>query len=123
MIPGEMLFAACEIEINVGKPVTVLKVKNTGDRPVQVGSHFHFFEVNKALRFDRPKAYGQHLNLPGGMSIRFEPGDEHTVNLVPYGGTRDAIGFNSLVNGSLDAPGTKEKAIQKSKEFGFYAGE
>lgn len=123
MIPGEVICAEGEVEINGDKPVTVLKVKNTGDRPVQVGSHFHFFEVNKALRFDRPKAYGLHLNLPGGMSVRFEPGDEHTVSLVPFGGSREAIGFNGLVNGPLDAPGAREKAIQKIKELGFSTGE
>ena len=80
-------------------PVTTLKVRNTGDRPVQVGSHFHFFEVNRALEFDRPAAFGQHLNIPASTALRFEPGDEREVRLVPYGGKRAVFGFNNLVDG------------------------
>ena len=79
--------------------VTVLKVRNTGDRPVQVGSHFHFFEANRALEFDRAAAFGQHLNIPASTALRFEPGDEREVRLVPYGGKRAVFGFNNLVDG------------------------
>ena len=79
--------------------VTMLKVRNTGDRPVQVGSHFHFFEVNRALEFDRAAAFGQHLNIPASTALRFEPGDEREVKLVPYGGKRAVYGFNNLVDG------------------------
>ena len=79
--------------------VTTLKVRNTGDRPVQIGSHFHFFEVNPALEFDRPAAFGQHLNIPASTALRFEPGDEREVSLVPYGGKRGVYGFNNLVDG------------------------
>jgi urease subunit beta len=79
--------------------VTTLKVRNTGDRPVQIGSHFHFFEVNPALEFDRPAAFGQHLNIPASTALRFEPGDEREVKLVPYGGKRGVYGFNNLVDG------------------------
>src|SRR5215510_16092914 len=80
-------------------PVTTLKVRNTGDRPVQVGSHFHFFEVNRALEFDRAAAFGCHLHIPSSTAMRFEPGDEREVNLVPYGGKRAVYGFNNLVDG------------------------
>ncbi len=80
--------------------VTTLKVRNTGDRPVQVGSHFHFFEVNRALEFDRAAAFGQHLNIPAATALRFEPGDEREVKLVPYGGKRGVFGFNNLVDGA-----------------------
>ena len=79
--------------------MTTLKVRNTGDRPVQVGSHFHFFEVNRALEFDRAAAFGQHLNIPASTALRFEPGDEREVKLVPYGGKRGVYGFNNLVDG------------------------
>ena len=85
-------------------PVTRLKVRNTGDRPVQVGSHFHFFEVNRALEFDRAAAFGLHLNIPASTALRFEPGDEREVSLVPFGGRREVYGFNGLVMGRLDEP-------------------
>ena len=81
--------------------VTTLKVRNTGDRPVQIGSHFHFFEVNRALEFDRPAAFGQHLNIPASTALRFEPGDEREVKLVPFGGKRAVYGFNNLVDGPI----------------------
>ena len=91
--------------------VTKLKVRNTGDRPVQVGSHFHFFEVNRALEFDRAAAFGQHLNIPASTALRFEPGDEREVNLVPYGGKRAVYGFNNLVDGPTSGKaGTAQKA-------------
>lgn len=102
MIPGEIRVAEGEIVLNEGKPVTRLSVSNTGDRPIQVGSHFHFFEANAALEFDRNAARGQRLNIPAGTAARFEPGDTRTVDLVPYGGTREIHGFRGLVDGPLE---------------------
>jgi urease subunit beta len=102
LIPGELLPEPGTIELNAGLPVTVLEVANTGDRPVQVGSHFHFHEANGALRFDRDAARGLRLDIPAGTAIRFEPGDTRTVRLVPYAGLRHVYGFNGLINGPLD---------------------
>lgn len=102
LIPGELLPAEGEIELNAGRPVTTLQVANTGDRPVQVGSHFHFHEANSALEFDRDAARGLRLDIPAGTAIRFEPGDSRAVDLVPYAGQRRVFGFNGLVNGPLD---------------------
>ena len=102
LIPGEIIPEKGEIELNLGKEVKTVTVSNSGDRPVQVGSHYHFFEVNRALIFDREKAFGMRLNFPAGTAIRFEPGDTTDVKLVPYSGLRIAYGFNSLVDGSLD---------------------
>jgi urease subunit beta len=103
-------------------PVTRLKVRNTGDRPVQIGSHFHFFEVNKALEFDRPAAFGQHLNIPASTALRFEPGDEREVDLVPYCGRREVYGFNNLVDGPTAgefAEATKAAAVTAAAQRGF----
>ena len=91
-----------EIELNLGKEVKTVKVSNSGDRPVQIGSHYHFFEANKALIFDREITFGMRLDIPAGTAIRFEPGDTTDVKLVPYTGYRIVHGFNSLVNGSID---------------------
>jgi len=102
MIPGEIQTEAGVIELNVGRPTVTLTVANTGDRPIQVGSHFHFYEVNTALRFDRQQARGMRLDIPAGTAVRFEPGDEREVNLVAFAGSRQVYGFNGLVNGSLD---------------------
>ncbi|HJN36141.1 MAG: urease subunit beta [Prochlorococcus sp.] len=102
LIPGELLPEPGEIELNAGRPVTTLEVSNTGDRPVQVGSHFHFQEANTALSFDRQAARGQRLDIPAGTAIRFEPGDTREVQLVPFAGTRRITGFNGLINGPLD---------------------
>jgi len=96
---GGLVLADGDIEINDGYPTTNLKVRNTGDRPIQVGSHFHFFEVNAALEFAREEAFGKRLNIPATTALRFEPGDEKDVVLVPIQGKRRAIGFNGLVNG------------------------
>lgn len=96
---GGLVLADGPIEINAGYPTTNLKVRNTGDRPIQVGSHFHFFEVNAALEFAREQAFGKRLNIPATTALRFEPGDEKEVVLVPIQGKRRAIGFNGLVNG------------------------
>ena len=102
LIPGEIIPEQGEIELNLGLEVKTLTVSNSGDRPVQVGSHYHFFEVNKALIFERELAFGMRLDIPAGTAIRFEPGDTTDVKLVPYTGLRIAHGFNSLINGSLD---------------------
>ena len=102
LIPGEIIPKQDEIELNLGKEVKTVKVSNSGDRPVQIGSHYHFFEANNALIFDRKATLGMHLDIPAGTAIRFEPGDTTDVKLVPYTGLRIAYGFNSLVNGSLN---------------------
>jgi urease subunit beta len=102
LIPGELLPEPGEIELNAGRPVTTLLVANTGDRPVQVGSHFHFHEANGALRFEREASRGLRLDIPAGTAIRFEPGDSREVRLVPFAGERRVFGFNGLVNGPLD---------------------
>ena len=103
MIPGELVPQPGEIELNVNRPVTTVHVANTGDRPVQVGSHFHFFEANAALQFDRDTARGQRLDIPAGTAIRFEPGDSRDVQLIPFAGHRRVVGFNGRINGPLDA--------------------
>jgi len=107
------------IEINAGRITLKMSVRNTGDRPIQVGSHFHFFETNKALDFDRRKSFGLRLNIPSGTSIRFEPGDEKMIELVQLGGKRVVMGLNGLVNGSTSAKGALEVALKKAKELGF----
>jgi urease subunit beta len=101
MIPGEMLIAAGDIELNVGRTKATVKVANTGDRPIQIGSHFHFFETNPALRFDRETGYGMRLNIAAGTAVRFEPGQERTVELVALSGDRVVYGFNARVMGKL----------------------
>ena len=103
LIPGEIIPETGEIVLNLSKQVKTVTVSNSGDRPVQVGSHFHFYEANKALIFDREITLGMRLDIPAGTAIRFEPGDITDVKLVPYAGLRIAYGFNSLVNGSLDS--------------------
>jgi len=102
MKPGEYLLEDSDIEANVGRKTAQVLVKNSGDRPVQVGSHYHFFEVNKALKFDRDAAYGMRLNIAAGTAVRFEPGEEKEVGLVDFGGARIVLGHNGLVNGPLD---------------------
>jgi urease subunit beta len=101
MIPGEMLIEEGEIELNAGRSTVTVQVANTGDRPIQVGSHFHFFEVNRALSFDRDQARGMRLDIPAGTAVRFEPGDEREVTLVALVGSRQVYGLNGLINGSL----------------------
>jgi urease beta subunit len=110
------------IEINAGKPVTALRVTNMGDRPVQIGSHHHFAESNRALRFDRMAAFGQRLDIPAGTAARFEPGESREVNLVPFGGRRWIVAFQGFVGGSLDAAGAKERFAARLKEAGFDLG-
>ena len=102
MIPGELLISAGEIELNAGRPITTIKVANRGDRPIQVGSHYHFYEVNTYLDFDRAVAKGQRLDIPAGTAVRFEPGDECQVHLIPLAGQRIVYGFNQLINGNLE---------------------
>ena len=103
MIPGEIIPQIGEIEINAGRATIRVRVANTGDRPIQVGSHFHFFEVNEALQFDREATKGMRLNIPAGTAIRFEPGDEREVELVTLVGSRQVYGFNGKINGQLDS--------------------
>ena len=101
MIPGEYVLQDGDVELNAGRDATRLRVSNNGDRPIQVGSHTHFFEVNQALQFDRDKAYGRRLDVPAGTSLRFEPGEARDVSLIPLAGRRRAYGMNALVNGRL----------------------
>ena len=103
IIPGEIITEDGDIELNFGKDVKTITVSNTGDRPIQVGSHYHFFETNKALIFQREITLGMRLDIPAGTAIRFEPGDTTEVKLVSYSGDRNAFGFNALVNGPLDS--------------------
>ncbi len=117
MIPGEYILADDPIIANENRETRKIKVSNSGDRPIQVGSHTHFFEVNKALDFPREQAYGFHLNIPAGTSIRFESGDSKEVEITEYGGKKIVFGFNGLVNGELDAK--KLDALKKAKEKGF----
>jgi urease subunit beta len=102
MIPGEIIVSPGEIELNAGRETLLVRVANTGDRPIQVGSHFHFYEVNSALKFDREPTRGMRLNIPAGTAVRFEPGDEKEVELVSFAGSREVYGFRGMVNGKLD---------------------
>ncbi|MEG4986444.1 urease subunit beta [Microcoleus sp. BR0-C5] len=102
MIPGEMIVSAGEIELNAARPTVRLLVGNKGDRPIQIGSHYHFYEANEALEFNREQAKGMRLDIPAGTAVRFEPGDEREVQLVPFVGSRQVYGFNGKVNGILD---------------------
>ncbi|MFZ0734695.1 MAG: urease subunit beta [Candidatus Sulfotelmatobacter sp.] len=121
MKPGEYQLdeRAGPIVANVGRRTGRLLVKNTGDRPIQVGSHFHFFEANRFLEFDRASAYGMRLNIAAGTAVRFEPGEAKQVELVEFGGRRVVHGFSGLVAGSLDASGSREKAIDAARRAGF----
>src|SRR5690349_861249 len=119
---GGYICSSTAITFDTDRPVTTLKVRNTGDRPVQVGSHFHFFEVNPALEFDRPAAFGLHLNIPSSTATRFEPGDEREVQLVPYGGKRAVFGFNNLVDGPTagkDAAKRKAASVALAGQRGY----
>jgi len=101
LTPGELIPEDGFIELNKGREITTIKVANTSDRPIQIGSHYHFFESNKGLEFDRQKSLGIRLDIPAGTAIRFEPGDKREVSLVPYAGKRKVFGFNGLINDSL----------------------
>lgn len=111
-----------DIEINAGRPTVTLRVTNTGDRPVQVGSHFHFFEVNRAMRFERERGWGMHLDIPAGTGVRFEPGETREVTLTAYAGSRHVVGFNGLVDGGLDARQTRLDALALLAARGFEDG-
>lgn len=119
MQPGKILCEPGSLEINAGRATVKLIVSNVGDRPIQVGSHYHFFEVNRALRFDRTQSLGFRLDIPAGTAVRFEPGDTKEVTLVAIGGTREIQGLNGLVNGSLDAPAIRTAAIERMQAQGF----
>ena len=117
--PGEVIAADGEIEINAGRRKTKLRVVNTGDRPVQIGSHYHFFETNKALEFDRAASYGMHLDIPAGTAVRFEPGESKDVTLTAFGGTGELHGLNSLTNGSAHSEARKDAALRRARAGGF----
>lgn len=117
--PGAIRAASGEIELNAGKPKTELTVLNTGDRPVQIGSHFHFFEVNKALDFARADAYGKRLDIPAGTAVRFEPGQSKTVQLVPFGGDGRIGGLNALTNETALDDAGKAAALERARSAGF----
>lgn len=117
--PGEFIVEEGTVKLNEGTESIELTVSNTGDRPIQTGSHFHFFEVNKALEFDRKAAYGMRLDIPAGTAVRFEPGEKKTVRLIPIGGDRIGYGLNGLVNGKMDDENIKQAAFEKAKKLGF----
>ena len=121
MKPGEYFLndSAGPIEANPGRTTTRVVVRNTGDRPVQVGSHFHFFETNRELEFDRAASYGMRLNIPAGTAARFEPGEEKEIELTPFGGRRVMQGCNGLVEGPLDAEGARSNALARAEKAGF----
>ena len=119
MIPGEYILSSDPVICNANKKTVSITVNNTGDRPCQVGSHTHFFEVNKALDFPREKAYGYRLNIPAGTSIRFEPGDSREVELCELGGKKIVYGFNGLTMGGLKSTIAKQGALEKAKKLGF----
>lgn len=114
MKPGEYLLEEGDITLNAGRDTASVLVSNTGDRPIQVGSHYHFFEVNRALDFDRAAAYGMRLNIAAGTAVRFEPGEQKEVNLVAFGGARTIYGHNGRVNGALDDTSVREQALSKA---------
>lgn len=126
---GGLILKHVEVELNAGRPTVALKVRNTGDRPIQIGSHFHFFEVNRYLEFDRTKAFGRRLDIPATTAVRFEPGDEKEVTLVPMGGKQFCYGFNNLVDGwTGDGPNpdyrpNQEAGVRRMKERGFKSTE
>jgi len=117
IVPGEYFVKSGDIELNENKKITTLEIENKGDRPVQIGSHYHFFEVNNNLDFNRIDAYGKRLDISAGTSVRFEPGSKKAINLVEYSGNRYMSGFNGLVEGNLDDELTKEKAMKNLEKF------
>ncbi len=119
IIPGEIIPKEGTIILNEGKETCEIDVTNTADRPVQVGSHFHFFEVNKSLSFDRKKSFGMRLDIPSGTALRFEPGETKSVSLTKIGGSREGYGLNALVNGCFDDETVKSEAIKKAENLGF----
>lgn len=120
IVPGEYRVAEGEIEINAGREKTTIRVSNTGDRPIQVGSHIHFVEVNKELSFDRAVGIGKRLNIPSGTAARFEPGEEMEVELTEIGGNREVYGISDMTNGSVD---NKAEILKRAKESGYKGAE
>lgn len=118
-VPGEIIPADGDIEINAGRRRATLRARNTGDRPIQIGSHYHFFEANRALEFDRGTAFGMHLDIPAGTAVRFEPGEEKEVHLVSFGGTGEIHGLNGLTNGSTRSDIIREQALQLARSRGY----
>src|SRR5204862_8157863 len=115
MIPGEYLIDGPPLELNAGRPTCEVSVNNTGDRPVQIGSHYHFFEVNRALKFDRATAYGMRLNIPAGTAVRFEPGEEKEITLVAFAGARIVRGHRGFTEGALDQAAVQDAATKKQE--------
>jgi urease beta subunit len=123
MIPGEYLLADGEIVALEGRATVTLTVTNTGDRPIQVGSHVHFFEANRALRFARARAFGFRLEIPAGTAVRFEPGEDKVVTLVAFAGTRRVWGLNGLTNGALDDTAVRRAALDRARQEEFQGAE
>src|SRR5512141_2531723 len=119
MIPGEYFVGTKDIECNPGRDTVSISVANRGDRPVQIGSHFHFFEVNRQMEFDREKAFGMRLNIAAGTAVRFEPGEEKEVELVAIGGNKKIFSINNLVNGSVTDKAVKDEALKKLLSLNF----
>jgi urease subunit gamma/beta len=117
--PGELITAEGEIELSPGRARCSVKALNGGDRPIQIGSHYHFFEVNRNLQFDREAAFGMHLDIPAGTAVRFEPGEEREVQLVAFGGSGEVYGFSGLTNGSIADPACKAAALQRARDRKF----
>jgi len=117
--PGEIISAEGDIELNAGRAKATVRAVNTGDRPIQVGSHFHFFEVNKALEFEREKAFGMHLDIPAGTAVRFEPGEAKDAALVAFGGSAEVYGLNGLTNGPTRGATRAADALAKAREQGY----
>jgi urease subunit gamma/beta len=119
VVPGEIIADDGDIELNAGRRKATLKVVNTGDRPIQIGSHYHFFETNKALDFDREKSFGMHLDIPAGTSVRFAPGESKEVVLTEFGGTGELLGLNGLTEGNWRSEANKAEALQRARARGF----
>jgi urease subunit gamma/beta len=117
--PGEIVLGEGDIELSPGRPRVTLRATNTGDRPIQVGSHFHFFEANRALEFERARAFGMHLDIPAGTAVRFEPGDSKEVTLTTFGGTGEVLGMNNLADGGTTLDLSREAALRRARERGF----
>jgi urease subunit gamma/beta len=117
--PGEIIAVDGDIELNAGRRKATLVAKNTGDRPIQIGSHYHFFEANRALEFDRAAAFGMHLDIPAGTAVRFEPGEEKQVTLVVFGGTGEVLGLNNLTGGSIHGEENKAAALARARAAAF----
>ena len=117
--PGEVIPAEGEIEINPGRARSTIRVLNTGDRPIQIGSHYHFFEANRALEFDRAAAFGMHLDIPAGTAVRFEPGESKEIALTGFGGSGELSGLNGLTDGSIRGERRRDAALRRARERGF----